>query len=257
MTPHAEREEYSLAPPSGPSYPDTVSFGNDRETLRAECYIADSSPRLQTAACGFGYLAFAGMSAQGSTTPAPHFKPRAKRVIFLFMQGGVSHVDSYDYKPRLEVDDGKTMNFDDARVLANSGMRASSQRVMKPLWKFEKHGESGRWASALFPEINRHVDDLCFINSMHTDGVAHGPATLFCIADRPRWLVPPWAPGSSTAWDRRTATCLVSCRSHHLQVTADLEITARFPSRYLPGHTPRQGRRPGERSHLSQSQQST
>lgn len=134
---------------------------------------------LQTAACGFGYLAFAGMSAQSSSAPSPHFQPRAKRVIFLFMQGGVSHVDSYDYKPRLDVDDGKTMNFDDARVIANSGMRGSSQRVMKPLWKFEKCGESGRWASALFPEINRHVDDLCFIHSMHTEGVAHGPATLF------------------------------------------------------------------------------
>jgi len=95
------------------------------------------------------------------------------------MQGGVSQVDSFDYKPRLDKDDGKTMSFDDARVIANTGMRGSSQRVMKPLWKFAQHGESGRWASTLFPEINRHVDDLCFIHSMHTEGVAHGPATLF------------------------------------------------------------------------------
>ncbi len=134
---------------------------------------------LKTAACGFGYLAFAGMAAQASTAPAPHFKSRAKRVIFLFMQGGVSHVDSFDYKPRLEKDDGKSMSFDDARIIANTGMRGSSQRVMKPLWQFEQRGQSGRWASALFPEINRHVDDLCFIHSMQTEGVAHGPATLF------------------------------------------------------------------------------
>ena len=59
----------------------------------------------------------------------PHHLPRAKRVIFLFMQGGVSHVDSYDYKPRLEQDDGKMMAFDDARVVANTGKRGSSQRV--------------------------------------------------------------------------------------------------------------------------------
>ena len=63
---------------------------------------------LRTAACGFGYLAFAGLSGQTADAPAPHFKARAKRIIFLFMQGGVSHVDSFDYKPRLERDDGKT-----------------------------------------------------------------------------------------------------------------------------------------------------
>jgi hypothetical protein len=110
---------------------------------------------------------------------APHFPARAKRVIFLFMQGGVSHVDSYDYKPRLAKDDGKQFAFDDARVLANTGKRGSSQRVMKPLWKFRQHGTCGRWASDLFLELNQHVDDLCFIHSMHTEGVAHGPATLF------------------------------------------------------------------------------
>jgi len=132
---------------------------------------------LKTAACGFGHLALAGLTAKAM--PRPLHKPKAKRVIFLFMQGGVSQVDSFDYKPRLDKDDGKTMSFDDARVIANTGMRGSSQRVMKPLWKFAQHGESGRWASTLFPEINRHVDDLCFIHSMHTEGVAHGPATLF------------------------------------------------------------------------------
>jgi hypothetical protein len=95
------------------------------------------------------------------------------------MQGGVSHVDSFDHKPRLEKDDGRMMTFDDARAIANTGTRGTSQRVMKPLWKFGQHGKCGRWASDLFPEINRHVDDLCFIHSLQTEGVAHGPATLF------------------------------------------------------------------------------
>src|SRR5207244_52743 len=53
------------------------------------------------------------------------------------------------------------------------------QRVMKSPWKFAQHGACGRWASSLFPAINEHVDDLCFIHSLHTEGVAHGPATLF------------------------------------------------------------------------------
>ncbi len=142
---------------------------------------------LKNAACGFGYLALAGLAAEragaGPVNPlaprSPHFAPRAKRVIFLFMQGGVSQVDSFDYKPRLVKDDGKKLAFDDARILANTGMRGSEQRVMKPLWPFAQHGQSGRWCSGLFPEINKHVDDLCFIHSMHTEGVAHGPATLF------------------------------------------------------------------------------
>jgi len=141
---------------------------------------------LKNAACGFGAVAFAGLSApraMASEDPLaprrPHHAPRAKRVIFLFMQGGVSHVDSYDHKPRLEKDDGKMFAFDDARAVANTGQRGSSQRLMKSPWTFARHGKCGRWGSTLFPETNRLVDELCFIHSMHTEGVAHGPATLF------------------------------------------------------------------------------
>jgi hypothetical protein len=108
----------------------------------------------------------------------PHHQPKAKRVIFLFMQGGVSHVDSYDYKPRLFKEDGKVIDVQDARAIAKTG-KGAPQRVMKPLWDFAQHGESGRWASNLFPNVNRHLDDLCFLHGMHTEGVAHGPATLF------------------------------------------------------------------------------
>jgi hypothetical protein len=108
----------------------------------------------------------------------PHFPAKAKRVIFLFMAGGVSHVDSFDYKPRLFRDNGQLMTFDDARSIARTG-NGSTQRVMKPLWDFKQRGECGRWASELFPQMSQHVDDLCFVHSLHTEGVAHGPATLF------------------------------------------------------------------------------
>ncbi len=148
---------------------------------------------LGRSSCGFGSLALTGLAAEtqmargsggaGPINPLapklPHRTPKAKRVIFLFMQGGVSQVDSFDYKPRLVADDGKMLSFDDARVIAKTGMRGSSQRIMKPLWKFSQHGQCGRFSSDLFPEMNRFVDDLCFIHSMHTEGVAHGPATLF------------------------------------------------------------------------------
>ena len=103
---------------------------------------------LKSSACGFGYLAMAGLAGAASNPlagRAPHFTPRAKRVIFLFMQGGVSHVDSYDHKPRLVKDDGKMFSFDDARSIANSGVRTlSNHRVMKPLWKFAQRGQCGR-----------------------------------------------------------------------------------------------------------------
>ena len=108
----------------------------------------------------------------------PHHAAKAKRIIFLFMQGGVSHVDSFDYKERLFKDDQKIIDVADARTVAKTG-KGAPQRLMKPLWNFSQHGESGRWASDLFPHINHHVDDLCFLHGMHTEGVAHGPATLF------------------------------------------------------------------------------
>jgi len=140
---------------------------------------------LARTGCGFGGLAFAGLTSTQAASADPlapkptHHAAKAKRVIFLFMQGGVSHVDSYDHKPRLIKDDGKQYAFDDARVIANTGQRGTNQRVMKPLWKFAQHGKSGMWASELFPEVAKHVDELCFVKSMHTEGVAHGPATLF------------------------------------------------------------------------------
>ncbi len=127
---------------------------------------------LRSAACGFGYLACSGLAAQQSVAASPlaekptHLKPRAKRVIFLFMQGGVSHVDSFDYKPALDKRDGETLSFDDARVLANTGKRGVDKKVMKPLWKFSQWGQSGKWASRLFPETAACSDDLCFLHSM-------------------------------------------------------------------------------------------
>jgi len=141
---------------------------------------------LRQLGCGFGYLALAGLAAQEKARAAanplaprtPHFKPRAKRIIFLFMQGGVSHVDSFDYKPRLAKDDGQMLDFADGREIAKTG-KSGAQRVMKPLWDFRQRGESGTWVSDLFPEMAKHADDLCVIRSMHTEGIAHGPATLF------------------------------------------------------------------------------
>ena len=130
---------------------------------------------LQRTACGFGSLALTGMLR--GQDPLPLFAPRAKRVIFVFMQGGPSHVDTFDYKPELAARDGQSIDFTGVRF--GTFGKVSKRRLMRPLWKFRQHGESGRWVSELFPHQAAVVDDLCFIRSMHTDGVAHGPATLF------------------------------------------------------------------------------
>jgi len=139
---------------------------------------------LNSLACGFGGLAFGALAHKdaiaSSDSPKEifHHRPKAKRVIFIFMAGGVSHLDSFDYKENLVKHDGKMMRFDDARTLAKT-RKIIDHRVMKPLWKFKKHGQSGRDVSELFPHIANHVDDLCFIKGMHTNGIAHGPSTLF------------------------------------------------------------------------------
>ncbi len=129
---------------------------------------------LQSSACGFGYLAFAGLAAeanrQSHAAVRPHHAPRAKRVIFLFMHGGPSQVDLFDYKPRLQADDGKNLPFDPAPNIS------AKPKLMKSPWKFDRHGESGLWVSELMPNVAKHVDDLCVIRSMHSRGQSHGQA---------------------------------------------------------------------------------
>lgn len=146
---------------------------------------------LERSACGFAVLAATSLASRTIASPALPFEPpfgstttghlpaRAKRVIFLFMQGGVSQVDSFDRKPVLYQRDGELIAFDDPRQVANTGTRGTEQRIMKPLWDFRQHGECGRWVSSLFPKMAKHVDKMSFIHSMNTEGVAHGPATLF------------------------------------------------------------------------------
>jgi hypothetical protein len=144
-------------------------------------FLSTRRAMLSQIGCGFGSLAAAAMmNPLSSCASDPLDKPvaKAKRILFLFMQGGVSQVDSFDYKPTLSKRDGQKMPFDDARQLAKTGKR-TEHHVMQSPWEFKQHGDCGRWVSELFPETARHVDDLCFLHGMHTEGVAHGPATLF------------------------------------------------------------------------------
>ncbi|QDU23187.1 DUF1501 domain-containing protein [Urbifossiella limnaea] len=131
---------------------------------------------LQTTASGFGYLAFSALAqAQERAADAnplapkrPHFAPKAKRVIFLCMDGGPSHVDTFDYKPKLIADNGKP---------SNRG-RFGGATLLGPTAAFRQRGQSGQWISDLFPELANRADDLCLLNGMHTDLPAHPQAFL-------------------------------------------------------------------------------
>jgi hypothetical protein len=105
---------------------------------------------------------------------APHFAPKAKHVIFLYMSGGVSHVDSWDPKPRLYADAGKTVAVDEFQ-----GRKGDFKMFAKrPQWDFAPHGRCGTEVSALFPHMAGCVDDLCVIRSMRSDHTNHYEATL-------------------------------------------------------------------------------
>ncbi len=106
----------------------------------------------------------------------PHFPGKAKRVIFLFMSGGVSHVDSFDPKPKLTTDHGKQVTFDHPETRNRPGYEKLF--LKKPQWEFKKRGKSGTEISELFPHVAGMADDIALIRSMHTGHSNHYNATL-------------------------------------------------------------------------------
>ncbi len=132
---------------------------------------------LKSASGGFGYLALAGLMGQSAarsaaaTNPAgplaprpPHFRTKAKRIIFLFMEGAMSQMDTWEYKSKLQEEDGK--------VGPGGGVLVGSK------FKFAQHGQTGTWVSELFPNMAKQVDKLCFIRGLHTDTPAHPQAVI-------------------------------------------------------------------------------
>ena len=140
---------------------------------------------LRLSAAGFGSLALAGLTAEeakanGAQSRAnplaikpAQFEAKAKRVIFLFMHGGPSQVDTFDYKPLLERDHGKPLPFAKPRVFS-----APTGNLLKSPFKFQQYGESGAWVSDIFPHVAGQVDQLCMINGMHGSNSRHGGALL-------------------------------------------------------------------------------
>lgn len=124
---------------------------------------------------GFFNKTMANEGAQA--TPSASYltgKPKAKSVIFLFMYGGPSHVDTFDYKPKLFELDGQTIPV---KTKGRGGER-NEGRVVGPKWKFKQYGQSGQWVSDLFPHLTTCIDDIAFIKSMTADSPIHGSAML-------------------------------------------------------------------------------
>ena len=133
---------------------------------------------LSSMLLGDGYLSPAAAAEASYRNPLaakpPHFAPKAKSVIFLFMYGGPSHIDTFDYKPTMTGMDGKTVQV---KTFGRGGHR-NQGRIVEPRWKFSQHGQCGKWVSTLFPNLANHVDDIAFLHSMTADSPIHGSAML-------------------------------------------------------------------------------
>ncbi len=131
---------------------------------------------LRASGTGFGYLALAGLLGQNSSRAeepsdirplapkAPHFPTKVKRIIFLFMEGAMSHVDTFEYK--------KTLQDSHEKPGPGGGKLVASR------FRFAQHGQTGTWVSELYPHVAKHVDKLCFIRGLHTDTPAHPQAVI-------------------------------------------------------------------------------
>lgn len=201
---------------------------------------------LKSVSCGVGWLAFCDLA---NRTPASessvlekksHFAAKTKRVIFLCIRGGPSHVDTFDYKPQLIKDDGKP------------GRRNGTKLLASP-WEFKQYGESGLWMSDLLPQLSKHADRLSVIRSMQTDIPAHPQAFLKLHTGPTRFVRPSigaWTlyglgseneelPGFVTitppsGFGARKITALVSyrrfTRAHELVLTIGRWLVQRFPT---------------------------
>ena len=159
-----------------------------------QCSRRDFLARTSAGFGAFAFNALMGMEARAAekwrpaidplnpfTARQPHFTPKAKSVIFLFMVGGPSQVDTFDYKPELQKLDGKPVPESirkgvEATKFANVFHGCKDELMASP-FKFTRHGQSGLWVSELYPQVAEHVDELCFIHSLQAESNNHAPAS--------------------------------------------------------------------------------
>lgn len=137
---------------------------------------------LKNSSMGFGWLAFSQIVGQALAVPSQKvIVPQAKRVIFLFMDGGVSHVDTFDPKPELDKRHGQPAKW---RIDTRSQAVSANRKWLKSPWAFQQRGESGLWVSNLFPEVAEVADNLCVVRSMVGENPLHGAQSLLLHTGR-------------------------------------------------------------------------
>jgi len=163
---------------------------NDRsDSLRPFRSAPSRRDALRLLSCGFGLLALRGLAAGGQSArpddplapKTPHHAARAKRVIFLFMSGGPSQIELFDYKPGLSGFAGKDLpeSVRNGQRLTQMSATQSSFPMVPSKFSFARHGQSGAWVSELLPRTAAIADRLAFIKSMHTEAINHDPAITF------------------------------------------------------------------------------
>ena len=154
--------------------PNNNFCGRTRREFLWQAGAGFTSVALTGLLSGDGFFGSDATAANPLAPKPPHFAPKAKSVIFLFMYGGPSHIDTFDHKPAMIGMDGKTV---DVKTFGRGGHR-SGGRIVEPRWKFIQHGKSGQWVSELFPHLATCVDDIAFLKSMTADSPIHGSAML-------------------------------------------------------------------------------
>jgi hypothetical protein len=166
---------------TGSEKPNNTFCGRTRREFLWQFGAGFGSVALASMLTQDGFLAPQAVASDGVTpfrnllaAKPPHFAPKAKSVIFLFMYGGPSHIDTFDYKPTMVGMDNKTIAV---KTFGRGGHR-NEGRVVEPRWKFHQYGQCGKWVSDLFPQLATCVDDIAFLHSMTADSPIHGSAML-------------------------------------------------------------------------------
>ncbi len=161
---------------------------NNMDPLSQQTALQTRRHFFGRSATGIGTAALASLlsrNAQGEQgkPDLPHFTPKANRVIYLFMNGAPTHVDLFDYKPKLKELHGKPVpqEYVGGKRFSTMTGNPKGKLMLSPVEPFHQRGESGAWVSDLMPHTARVADDLCFIKSMHTEQVNHSPAVTFFL----------------------------------------------------------------------------